>query len=284
LGQLLKLGQNDLNMVKRINTAMRRSEKLSLKTAMIWMGVGLMAGSVSLSTARAEPEAAKAAETAKAEAAPSPSPEEVKFVQTLHQISDLFGERRFLDAEQLLEEAEKMKPNDPNLAMIRAGIYAETGHYDQAREIYDKALAKDPEGFVPNFNLVELLMMQKQYTKAREGFETMLKNFPDNDFLYFKILLTCLAENNQVDALQWYQKLQRQEPTPIMNYAAAAIAIRSGDLPAGKQLMLDAEARFGAGQHRLLYQSLAGIDLVLATDYPPKAPAPAPAPEATPAH
>ena len=198
------------------------------------------------------------------------SEEDQKAVEIFEKVGSLFMRREFSAASALLEEVEKLKPDSVEAKMIRAGIYAETGQIDKAREIYAKQVEANPDAFVPNFNLIELLCMQKKYAEAREGFEKLLEKFPENDFLQFKILLTCLAENKMTDAAIWNQKLQRQVQTPIMIYAAAAISIRSGDLPLGKKLILLAESQYGAGNQFLLHQSLAGINLVLQSDYPPK--------------
>ena len=213
---------------------------------------------------------AEAAVPSSAQADVTLSAEEQKVVELFEKVGALFMQRNFAEASSVLDEVEKLKPGSPEVTMVRAGIFAETGQIDKAREIYVKEVEANPDAFVPNFNLVELLCMEKKYAEAREGFEKLLLKFPENDFLQFKILLTCLAEGKMTDAAIWAQKLQRQVQTPIMIYAAAAISIRSGDLEMGKKLILLAENQYGAGNQFLLYQSLAGINLVLQSDYPPK--------------
>jgi|GEM_PF-2588533 len=274
-------------MVKRMSAFSTPPRRFTLRSIcggkVIGAGLGLLA-SVSLSgtalaeeaggTKAAEEPKPAAGETATAAAEESAlSPEEQKVHELFQKVSDLFTKRRINEAAALLDEVEKIAPGMKETASIRAAIYSETGEFDKARAIYQKELEENPDAFVPNFNLVELLCMQKKYSEARAGFEKLLLKFPENDFLQFKVLLTHLAEGNLTEANVWAQKLQRSVQTPVMIYAAAAIALRSGDLEMGRKLLLLAENQFGAGNQFLLYQSLAGINLVLWTDYPPKPPA-----------
>ncbi len=244
--------------------------RISRLGLILCLSAGLLAGV----TARAMEAEAKSDEVQpaapSAEQAAALSPEDQKVFELFEKVGKLFMERRFSEAGEILDEVEKLKPEAQEISMVRAGIFAETGQLGKAREIYAKEVAANPDAFVPNFNLVELLCMEKKYDEAREGFEKLLVKFPENDFLQFKILLTCLAQNKMTEAAVWAQKLQRQVQTPIMIYAAAAISLRSGDLEMGKKLILLAENQFGAGNQFLLYQSLAGINLVLQSDYPPK--------------
>lgn len=207
------------------------------------------------------------------------SSEDQKIYDLLQTISDLFVQQRFGEAMKALDAVEKLKPELKEVPTIRAGIYAEQGELDKARAIYAAQVKSEPDAFVPNFNLVELLCREKKYDEARGGFEGLLKKFPKNDFLQYRILLTWLAQGRITEANASAEKLQRRVQTPVMLYSAAAIALRSGDAQMGRQLILLAEKQFGAGNQYLLYQGLAGIGLVPKSDYPPKSkPKPLPAP------
>lgn len=192
-----------------------------------------------------------------------------KFAAILQSVGIYFSQRRFDEATAKLNEAAAMRPDSPEVQGARAGIFAESGKIAEARVIYDKMVAADPKGFIPRFNQAELFTMEKNYDEARRRFEVLLTEFPDSEFLKLKVLLTYVAQKNLEKAAEWGEKLKHPKPTPYMYYGAAAMAITSGDIMGGKRLIVAAEHDFGAGKFSLLYQSLAGIGLVLQSEYPP---------------
>lgn len=216
------------------------------------------------------PEAEQQAATP--EKQPELAPEEKEFREKMQAVGVAFSQRRFEEALEKLQEAEKLRPGSDDVLGARAGILAETGKYDEALAIYDKMVEEHPKAFVPRFNQAEVFCMQKKYDEARTRFEALLKDFPDSDFLCFKMMLIAMAEGDNAQAVEWGRRLQRPTPTPVMYYAAAALSISGGEIMKGKALMLAAEKDFGAGQHSLLYQSLAAMGLVLQGDYPPTPP------------
>jgi len=218
--------------------------------------------------------ASSATPAAPAEKQPPLSPKQAKLQGILKEVNTLFSKRQLEQASDKLKEAEQIDPEDEGVLSAKAAILAESDKVAEARAIYTKLAAAHPGSFVPQFNLAELFSIEKKYGEARTAFEALLKKFPDNDFLQFKIILTYLAEGNQKDAAAWFEKLKRPQPTPFMIYAAAALAIEGGNISGGKALILTAEKQFGAGRQQLLHDSLADLGIVLQGDYPPRADAP----------
>ncbi len=231
---------------------------------------------VSLPLAAQEAEAPAATEATPAPqppAAPTPTPDPLlaELQPIMVAFGKLFDERRFVEAGKELEAAEKIAPEHPVVLGARAGIYAETGEIEKARQIYETILTKEPNAFIPKYNLAELFLLRKDYVKGLEAFEALLKEFPESDLIRYKIILIHLHEKRQQQALEALKALERPgNPTPFMFYGAAAVAIANADLMTGKRMILAAEQTFGAGRQKLLYDSLAEIGLVMRGDYPPK--------------
>ncbi len=232
----------------------------------------------------ADPAATPPAESVPApSASPTVDPLIEKLGPILTEFSQLFDARRFEEAAKVLEKAEAIAPDHEVVLSAKAGIYAESGHLDDARKIYLSLLEKSPGAFVPKYNLAELLLLDKQFDQGREAFEKLLKEFPNSDLIRYKILLTHLAQKNGKEALPWLDQLRQPTPTPFMLYGSAAIALFNADLLTGRQIILSAEQLFGPGRQKLLHDSLAEIGLVVRGDYPPalpQAPAAAQEPEA----
>jgi len=215
-----------------------------------------------------------------ATAAPSPAakatptdPNQEALREIFARFSAAFDKRDFAKASEALAEGEKLSPDNPTIRAARAGIYAESGDIEKAREIYLALEKEGPDPFIPRFNLAELYFLEKDYSKGREAFEKLLKDYPANDLVRFKIVLSYIGEKKPEQAREALAPLQRSTPTVYFVYALAAVALDQGRLAEGKELILSAERYYGAGQHKLLHDSLAELNLVLRTDYPPARPA-----------
>ncbi len=204
------------------------------------------------------------------EAAPTPSPEVLKARESLGRFATLFSQRRFARAAEALKEAEAVMPDAPEVISSRAALLAETGQIAEARVIYQKLVDQAPDSFVPQFNLAELLAMERRYADAKAAFEALLVKFPESEFVKFKLILMSLALKDQKEALEWRKKLKADQPTALLFYSEAAIALANGEMAKGRLLIEEADQQFGEGQWQLLHESLAQIGLVLRSDYPPR--------------
>jgi len=195
--------------------------------------------------------------------------EEERLNQIMRRTGVYMDQLRFAEAGEVLKEAESLRPDHPAVRTLRMVILAELGKMDEARAICKRLLKEDPGNFVYRYNEAELYMMEKRYAEARRRFEKLREAHPGNDLLVFKIFLTYLGEKNEPMTLEWARKLDRPADTPYMYYAAAALALSSGDIATGHRAILDADRAFGHGKQRTLYHSLAQLGLVVRTAYPP---------------
>jgi len=193
-----------------------------------------------------------------------------KVREILKEAGLLYYQRRFPAALTTLKKAEKIDPGSSEVLNAKAAILSESGDLAEARKIYSQLAVAQPKAFVPRYDLAELLLMAKKYDEARQAFQELLKAFPNCDLARFKILLIALIQKDSDGADAMLATLKQRGPSAIGDYALAANAISYGDIGAGRQWIESAEADFGGGNHRVLYDSLADIGFVPQGEYPPK--------------
>ena len=86
-----------------------------------------------------------------------------------------FQNKDFPASLQKLEQAEALKPDQAEVINFRGAIYAETGRFEEAVKVYERALSLDPSSFWPAFNIGEVAFIQKKYGEARAQFAKTLE-------------------------------------------------------------------------------------------------------------
>jgi len=188
----------------------------------------------------------------------------------LKQVGMLYYKGELDEAIAALRPAEDIDPDSDEVLNAKAVILSESGDATGAQKIYSRLAQDHPKAFTPKYDLAELLLMEKKYEKAREGFQGLLSQYPNSDLVRFKILLTYLIQKNNDQTAVWLAELNQRGPSPISYYALAAVAFSTGDIAKGKEWIDSAETDFCAGRYRVLYNSLADIGFVMHGEYPPK--------------
>ncbi len=90
--------------------------------------------------------------------------------------------KRFDEAEKYIQQALKLKPNDPTILDSLGWVNFKTGKVNQARSILSKAfkLVKNPE---IASHLITVLSKLGENKKAKSIFDEMIKKHPDNRVL-----------------------------------------------------------------------------------------------------
>lgn len=190
---------------------------------------------------------------------PSATPKLDEFGQALVSAADDFRARRFEAALTKINKAESLQPGNSDVLNFRGAILAETQQYDEAKLLYERALRLEPLSFWPKFNLAEIEFMQKKYADARKGFELALKDFPDNELLRFKIVLTYLMEKNESAARAELGRFKFPSDTAAYYFAFAAQEFASGNKKGGDEWIASGVRVFGRDQTDFLYQTLADL-------------------------
>src|SRR6516225_1758017 len=83
------------------------------------------------------------------------------------QSQQAFRQRDFVPALKLVDEADKVDPNQPVTLNLRGEILMEQGKFDDAEAAFKKAAKLDPKLQNAQFNFAQIPFKKKEYAKAR---------------------------------------------------------------------------------------------------------------------
>ena len=144
------------------------------------------------------------------------------------QSQQAFRQRDFATALKLVDEADKVNPNQPATLNLRGEILMQQGKFDDAEVAFKKAAKLDPKLRDAQYNLAQIPFKKKEYAKARDRFETLYKRIPGGDknqaaeLIKFKIYMTLLMEGKESRAHSMMEEFQFTGDTPALYYAQAA--------------------------------------------------------------
>src|SRR6478736_7233933 len=91
------------------------------------------------------------------------------------QSQQAFRQRDFAAALKLVDEADKVDPNQPATLNLRGEILMQQGQFDNSEAAFKKAAKLDPKLRDAQYNLAQIPFKKKEYAKARDRFETLYK-------------------------------------------------------------------------------------------------------------
>jgi tetratricopeptide (TPR) repeat protein len=144
------------------------------------------------------------------------------------QSQQAFRQRDFATALKLVDEADKVDPNQPATLNLRGEILMQQGQFDDAETAFKKAAKLDPKMRDAQYNLAQIPFKKKEYAKARDRFETLYKRIPGGEknqaaeLIKFKIYMTLLMEGKESRAHSMMEEFQFTGDTPALYYAQAA--------------------------------------------------------------
>ena len=144
------------------------------------------------------------------------------------QSQQAFRQRDFATALKLVDEADKVNPNQPATLNLRGEILMQQGQFDNAETAFKKAAKLDPKLRDAQYNLAQIPFKKKEYAKARDRFETLYKRIPGGEknqaaeLIKFKIYMALLMEGKESRAHSMMEEFQFTGDTPALYYAQAA--------------------------------------------------------------
>jgi tetratricopeptide (TPR) repeat protein len=144
------------------------------------------------------------------------------------QSQQAFRQRDFATALKLVDEADKVEPNQPSTLNLRGEILMLQAKFDDAETAFKKAAKLDPKLRDAQYNLAQIPFKKKEYAKARDRFETLYKRIPGGDknqaaeLIKFKIYMTLVMEGKESRAHSMMEEFQFTGDTPALYYAQAA--------------------------------------------------------------
>ena len=144
------------------------------------------------------------------------------------QSQQAFRQRDFVTALKLVDEADKVDPNQPATLNLRGEILMQQGQFDNAEAAFKKAAKLDPKLRDAQYNLAQIPFKKKEYAKARDRFETLYKRIPGGEknqaaeLIKFKIYMALLMDGKESRAHSMMEEFQFTGDTPALYYAQAA--------------------------------------------------------------
>jgi tetratricopeptide (TPR) repeat protein len=139
-----------------------------------------------------------------------------------------YQQRDFVSALKFANDADQAEPNQPATLTLRGEILLEQKQFDPAEAEFKKALKADAKFRQAQFNLALVPLKKKDYTTARDRFETLLGKTPGGDkseaaqIIKFNIFMTFMLEGKESRAQKMMEQFQFTGDTPALYYAQAA--------------------------------------------------------------
>lgn len=155
--------------------------------------------------------------------------EESRLDSMIQNMVTAMGAHRFDDALKIIEEAEKIAPNDPVILNAKAAAFMQTDRLEEANGILTKILEENPNFFQADYNLGELVFRQGRYAEARQHFERLRTAYGDMPLIRFKLLLCEIFEGDETAAEIRARSFRFPIDTPAWYFAHAALAKHEGN-------------------------------------------------------
>jgi Tfp pilus assembly protein PilF len=170
----------------------------------------------------------------------------------LQQAYDAYQSGDYPSALRLVDQSEKLKPNQPDGWNLRGAVYLKQGQFAQAQAAFARAVAMDPNLWAAQFNLAEIPFKQKNYRQARAQFDALLSQTD-----HYKVFLSYLLMGDDANARRALAKLPSAgASTPACLYAQAALSFSRQDIAAAQRTLATAESTFSPALNDLFSSSL----------------------------
>ncbi len=187
---------------------------------------------------------------------------EAKTERLIGQVTAELNAKRYDKALDLINEAEEIDPDNPMLANARAAALIQLERTDEARTVLIALVEENPSFFQADYNLGEILFLNKDYQAASEHFRRMQNTFGAIPLLRFKLLLCEILSGQELEAGITLRTFRYPADAPAWYYAHAAMAASKGDQRSAKQLVRTVERIHGMDATALFRDTLSEVDLL----------------------
>ncbi|MGC1480487.1 MAG: tetratricopeptide repeat protein [Chthoniobacterales bacterium] len=155
---------------------------------------------------------------------------------TLQEASDAVDAKRPEEALALLDNlGDSQIEANVGLLNARGATLVELDRYDEARQIFQRALAIEPDSFPVRYNLGEILFQEGNYEGAAAHFRSMSPDDGGNSLVKFKLFL-CYLLADDIRADFALRNIRFPLDGPAWYFAQAAQAAHAGDTARGRRL------------------------------------------------
>jgi Tfp pilus assembly protein PilF len=156
----------------------------------------------------------------------------------------------YAQATLLIDQADKLVPDQADAWNLRGAVYLKQGIFDKADAAFARAVALDPNLWAAQFNLGEVAFHRKDYRRARERFDALLsqtdrrKDANRWELAAYKTFLSCLLMGDDVAAHKKLEKIPAKGATPAYLYAQAALSYSRKDVATAEKTVALAQSTF----------------------------------------
>jgi tetratricopeptide (TPR) repeat protein len=151
------------------------------------------------------------------------------FAKHLSEANRIFQQKRIVETLEELDKAAAIFVDSPEIFNLRGSCYVEMRAFDKALAAFTKAATYSKDNPSIEFNIGETYFCTKQWQKALDFFEKVLKKLPPENItlgrlVEFKILLCKKKLGKKEEAAALAEKYDYLDDSPFYYYANAAIA------------------------------------------------------------
>lgn len=187
-----------------------------------------------------------------AQTSPAPKTPEEKFDALIQEVQTLQMRKRFMDALEKLDEAEKLQPDKAQVHNLRGAIYlsSQMRNFEKARAEFLRAQEIEPEAMPPRFNLAEEDYVQGHFAESEKAFAEVLAKFPKipanvRHMVIFKQIV-CMAKQDKMEeaAKLMNDNFTFMDDTPAYYFCKAVLALQKKDEKTGNGWLTKAQLIF----------------------------------------
>jgi Tfp pilus assembly protein PilF len=174
----------------------------------------------------------------------APDAEDVKNMAIEQVLAD-FEAKKYKEALEKLHTLQKTYPDDPLIFNLIGSVQIKKKDYAAAWTSFREALKNQPGFFPAEYNLGEILFLEKKYAEAREHFQAMRASDTRHELLQFKVFLCDLQSGEKDRARRVMNAIKYPGDSPAWYYAKAAWEYKQGNLKKAREYVLGAKYIFG---------------------------------------
>lgn len=147
----------------------------------------------------------------------------------LDEIKNLMAKKQYTEAAEIADSINWRKVRNVNALMKAGDIYAQIGHYDEAKEILLMAYDRSPIGRMIIYKLAEIAIKTKEFDEAQEYYDEFVEIAPHDNLKYILRYEMNKAKGAGLDVLiQILEELKEQEYTEKWAFELAYLYHQAG--------------------------------------------------------
>lgn len=161
--------------------------------------------------------------------------ERTRFVKHFGDAQRFYQQKRIFECLEAVSQAEEIFAHSGDLINLRGACYVEMRAFDKALVAFQEALKISLNNTSIHFNVGEVLFVTKEWQKAHDVFQEVLRKIPMNNMalsrlVEFKMLLCKMKLGQKDEVTILSQKYDFQDDSPFYYYAEAALAYEQKEL------------------------------------------------------